>query len=203
MRIIARVICCFFLAAFLGCQNVPQIPPLPAAGAVLAYGDSITFGTGAGEQESYPAQLAKMIGRRVINAGVPGEVSAAGLQRFAETVDRERPALVILCHGGNDLLQKLDQKALAENLRGMLRLARERGLPVVLVAVPTPDLSLTPPGFYGEIAAELEVPIDTKSLRKILGKGGLKSDYIHPNAAGYRLLAENLAKLLRRSGAIP
>jgi len=203
MGIFSRTLCCLVLAALLGCQKAPQIPPLPADGVVLAYGDSITFGTGAGELESYPAQLGKIIGRRVINAGVPGEVSAAGLQRFAESVDREKPALVILCHGGNDLLQKLDQKSLAENLRGMLRLARERGLPVVLVAVPSPDLSLDPPGLYGEIAEEFDVPIDTKSLPKILGKRGLKSDYIHPNATGYRLLSENLAKLLTRSGAIP
>lgn len=200
---VARTVFCLVLAASLGCQKTPQIQPLPAEGVVLAYGDSITYGTGAGEGESYPARLGKMIGRSVVNAGVPGEVSAAGLQRFAETLDREKPSLVILCHGGNDLLRKLDQGALAENLRGMLRHARERGVPVVLVAVPSPDLSLTPPGLYGEIAGEFGVPIDTGSLPKILGKGSLKSDYIHPNAAGYRLLAENLATLLKRSGAIP
>jgi len=203
MRIIAKIFCCLFLAAFLGCQNGPQIPPLPAEGVILAYGDSITFGTGAGENESYPAQLEKIIGRKVINAGVPGEVSSAGLQRFAETVEREKPALVTLCHGGNDLLQKLDQKALADNMRGMLRIAREKRLPVVLVAVPSPDLSLTPPGLYAEVAGEFDIPIDTKSLPKILGTGSLKSDYIHPNAAGYRALAENVAKLLKKSGAIP
>ena len=203
MRIIAGVICGLFLAALLGCQNGPTIPPLPAEGVILAYGDSITFGTGAGENESYPAQLEKIIGRRVINAGVPGELSSAGLQRFAGTVERENPALVVLCHGGNDLLQKQDQKALADNMRGMLRIAREKRLPVVLVAVPSPDLSLTPPGLYAEVAGEFDMPIDTKSLPKILGRGSLKSDYIHPNAAGYRALAENVAKLLKKSGAIP
>lgn len=203
MKLFTRVLCCLFLAVSPGCQRTPQVQPLPAEGVVLAYGDSITYGTGAGEGESYPARLGKMIGRRVINAGVPGEVSAAGLQRFAETLDREKPVLVILCHGGNDLLQKLDQGALGENLRGMLRLARERGVAVVLVAVPSPDLSLTPPGLFADLAGEFEVPIDAKSLPKILGKGSLKSDYIHPNAAGYRVLAENLATLLKRSGAIP
>lgn len=202
MGMFSRILCCLLLGAALGCQRTPPLPPLPAGGAVLAYGDSITFGTGAGEGESYPAQLEKIIGRRVVNAGVPGEVSAEGLRRFAETLDREKPALVILCHGGNDLLRKLDRSSLAENLRGMLRLARDRGVPAVLVAVPSPDLSLTPPGLYGEVASEFGVPVDGKSLGKILGKGPLKSDYIHPNAAGYRLLAENLAGLLKRSGAL-
>jgi lysophospholipase L1-like esterase len=170
---------------------------------MLAFGDSITFGTGAGEGESYPAQLARLSGRRVINAGVPGEVSVNGLQRLGEVLEGEKPALLILCHGGNDLLQKLDQRALGDNLRAMIRLARDKGVLVVLVAVPSPDLSLTPPGLYAEVAAEFGLPLEEKSLAKILGTGSLKSDYIHPNAAGYKILAEKVLKLLQRSGALP
>ena len=84
----------------------------------------------------------------------------------------------------------------------MIRLAQERGIAVLLVAVPTPDLSLKPPPFYAELAAEFGIPIEAKILAKILGKGSLKSDYVHPNAAGYRQLAEALAALLKKSGAI-
>ena len=185
------------------CRKTPQLPPLQPDAVILAFGDSLTFGTGAGETESYPALLEKAIGRRVINAGVPGEVSATGAQRLPELLEREKPALMILCHGGNDLLQKLDQKALADNLRTMIRLARDKGISVVLLAVPSPDLSLTPPALYGEVATELAVPLELNSLAKILGKSSLKSDYFHPNAAGYKLLAENILKLLKRSGAIP
>ncbi|HZV80589.1 MAG TPA: arylesterase [Geobacteraceae bacterium] len=201
--IVRAVLCCLLLAPIPGCQKVPQVSPLPADGVILAFGDSITFGTGANEAESYPALLEKMCGRRVVNAGLPGEVSRDGVQRLAELLDRDKPALVILCHGGNDLLQKLDQAALAENLRSMIRLAREKGIPVVLLAVPAPDLSLKPPGLYAEVAAEFDLPIEMKSLAKILGKGSLKSDYIHPNAAGYRLLAENVLQFLTKCGAIP
>lgn len=191
------------LLTLLGCSKTPQLPPIPPGGAILAFGDSITYGTGAGERESYPALLAGISGRRVINAGIPGEVSAAGLQRLGEVLEREKPALMILCHGGNDLLQKLDEKALTDNLRSMVRLAREKGVAVVMVAVPAPALGLTPPPLYGEVAQEFNIPIDMKSLPKILGKGSLKSDYIHPNAAGYRLLAENILALLKKSGAVP
>ena len=169
---------------------------------ILAFGDSITYGTGAAPAESYPAVLERLTGRKVVNAGVPGELSAAGLQRLPELLAQEKPALLLLCHGGNDLLQHLDRQATADNLRAMVRLAREQGVAVVLVSVPAPDLSLSPPPFYAEIAKEFRIPCAAKTLTRILGKGSLKSDYIHPNATGYRQLAEDLAKLLTKRGAL-
>jgi lysophospholipase L1-like esterase len=193
----------FVTALLASCTKSPQLSPLPRDAVILAFGDSLTYGTGAGENESYPAVLEKTLGKRVINAGVPGEVSATGLQRLPGLLEQHKPALLILCHGGNDLLQKLDQKALADNLRAMVRLAADKGVPVVMLAVPSPGLSLSPPPLYEEVAAELAVPLDLKSLSKILGRNALKSDYIHPNAAGYKLLAENIFKLLRKSGALP
>ena len=195
-----------FIAAMLllpvACSRVPQLPPLAADATILAFGDSLTAGTGAAESESYPAVLAGLTGRKVINAGIPGEVSAAGLLRLAELLERERPSLLILCHGGNDLLRQQEHKALADNLRGMLRLAGEKGVPVLLVAVPSFNLTLKPPALYGELAKEFTVPIESKILPRILTKNALKSDHIHPNAAGYRQMAEALFQLLKKSGAL-
>jgi acyl-CoA thioesterase-1 len=186
-----------------GCSRTPNVPLLSADAVILAFGDSLTFGTGAGESESYPAVLARMTGRRVVNAGVPGEVSAIGAQRLPELLERERPALLILCHGGNDLLQRLDQRQLAENLRTMVRAARERGVTVVLLAVPSFGLTLKPPPLYREVAAEFSLPLEATALPRILGKSSLKSDHIHPNAAGYRKMAETISELLKKSGALP
>jgi lysophospholipase L1-like esterase len=190
------------LALSAACSKGPELPPLPADAVVLAFGDSLTYGTGAAESESYPAQLAAMIGRRVVNAGVQGELSAAGAARLPEILEMEKPALLILCHGGNDLLQRQDPAGLAENLRTMISAARVRGVAVVLLAVPAPDLSLTPPSLYGDLAGELAVPVELKALGKILGKHSLKSDLIHPNAAGYRQLAVAVAALLKKCGAL-
>ena len=185
------------------CSKTPQLPLLAADATILAFGYSLTAGTGAGDTESYPAVLTRLTGRKVVNAGVPGEVSAGGVQRLPELLERERPALLILCHGGNDLLARQNHQLIADNLRTMLRIAAERGVPVLLVAVPSPDLMLKPPGLYEELAREFRIPLERKVLAHILGKGSLKSDYIHPNAAGYRLLAEALAELLKKSGALP
>lgn len=184
------------------CSRSPQLPPLSPAATILAFGDSLTSGYGAAEAESYPANLAQLTARRVVNAGIPGEVSADGLLRLPELLEREKPALLILCHGGNDLLRHLDQRQLADNLRGMVKLAREKGIAVVLVAVPAPDLSLKPPPLYEEIAKEFDLPLESKTLAKIMAKGSLKSDHIHPNATGYRKLAEALFSLLNKCGAL-
>lgn len=117
-------------------------------------------------------------------------------------LEREKPALLILCHGGNDLLRRLDQKQIANNLRAMIRLARERGVAVVIIAVPSPGIALSPPPFYREIAAETKIPCEENVLTMVLSDGSLKSDYIHPNAAGYRRLAESIAALLKKIGAV-
>ena len=184
------------------CSSSPHLPPLSTGATILAFGDSLTAGTGAAEGESYPANLARMTGRKVINAGIPGEVSSEGLLRLPEFMEREKPALLILCHGGNDLLRHLDQKLLTDNLRAMLKLAQEKGVPVLLVAVPSPDLFLKPPALYAELAKEFNIPLENKTLPHILGKSALKSDHFHPNAAGYRAVAEDLLKLLKKSGAL-
>jgi acyl-CoA thioesterase-1 len=182
------------------CSSGAKSPRLAGDAVILAFGDSLTYGTGAAPDESYPAILERLVGRRVVNSGVPGEVSAEGLSRLPEVLDTEKPALLILCHGGNDLLRRLDQKQIAGNLRAMIRLAQERGIAVVMISVPSLGLSLSPPEYYREIATEMKIPLEKKALSTILSDRSLKADYIHPNAAGYRKLAELVTELLRKSG---
>ncbi len=188
--------------SMMACSSDVKLPHLARSAAILAFGDSLTYGTGAEPSESYPAVLEKLIGRKVVNAGIPGEVTAQGLSRLPEVLQKERPALMIICHGGNDMLRKLNQQQAANNLRNMIRLAQEQKVAVVLIGVPAPNLSLKPPQMYREIAKELSVPLEEKILPAVLADGSLKSDYIHPNAAGYRRIAEALAALLKKSGAI-
>ena len=180
----------------------PKLARLAPDAVILAFGDSLTFGTGAAPHESYPARLEALLGRKVVPAGVPGETSAEGLARLPAVLEEAEPRLVILCHGGNDLLRKLDEVQAAGNLRAMVRLARARGAQVVLIGVPKPGLLPSPANFYGEIAGESALPYEDSALRKILTDNTLKSDLVHPNALGYARLAEAVAALLRKAGAV-
>lgn len=190
-----------FLLSACG-SSVPQLPRLSADAKVLAFGDSLTHGTGAGKDESYPAVLQQLIGRRTINAGVPGEVSATGLQRLPGLLDEHKPDLLILCHGGNDLLQSLDQTKLLENLRNMINAAEQRGIKTVLIGVPEPGLILGSAKLYVKLAGLLKLPYEGKIISEVLSSRDLKSDPAHPNAAGYRKVAEAVAEVLRQSGAV-
>jgi len=188
--------------ALAGCGGAPKLSKLPADAVILAFGDSLTFGTGAQPDASYPAVLEKLIGRTVWSAGVPGEVSAAGLARLPSALDYYQPKLLILCHGGNDFLRKLGDAQTAENLRAMIRLARQRGIEVVLIAVPKPGLFPSPPDFYAGIAKDFGLPYEDAALKAILRDNELKSDIAHPNARGFARLAAAMAALLKKSGAV-
>ena len=189
-------------ALLLACSSGAKLPRLASDAVILAFGDSLTYGTGATLTESYPAILERLVSRRVVNSGVSGEVTGEGLSRLSEVLEREKPALLILCHGGNDLLRRLNQQQTASNLRAMIRLAKDRGAAVVLIAVPSPGIALSPPSFYREIAAEMDLPIEENVLITVLADGSQRSDSIHPNAVGYRRIAESVAALLRKSGAV-
>ena len=199
-RIVVLLAALLLLAA--GCGQQSKLPRLAPDAVLLAFGDSLTYGTGANEEESYPAQLAKLTGRRVVREGVPGEVSATGLGRLPAALEEHQPRLLILCHGGNDFLRRLPKEQAAENVRAMIRLAKSRGVDVLLIGTPEIGFTLTPPEFYSGIAKQFGIPYEGDVLTKILRNGDLKSDQIHPNAQGYRLMAERVAELLRKSGAL-
>ena len=198
-RIFIAVCVAFVLAA---CERAPTLPRLSPHDVIVAFGDSLTHGTGASTDTAYPAVLATLTGRTVINAGVPGDTTTTALQRLPAVLDAHKPRLVLLCLGGNDMLRKHPESATENNLRLLVQTIRASGADVVLIGVPEPKLFGGAPDFYARVADELKLPLEDEIFVEVLKDNRLKADPIHANAAGYRVVAERLAELLRERGAL-
>ena len=179
-------------------SSIIQTIPLQDEERVLAFGDSLTYGSGAHSQ-SYPVQLQVLIQKEVINAGIPGETSSQGLKRLPALLQQHHPKFVILCHGGNDIIQKTSKITLKENLVKMIQMSKESGAQVLLVGVPDFYLfGFTTDDLYEEIAKQENVLYEGEILSVIENDPALKSDRIHPNAKGYSLMAETFWEILKK-----
>lgn len=194
----------FIILLLIGCgSDVPILSPLSPDAVVVAFGDSLTYGVGATTDKNYPAILSQLIQREVINAGISGERTAQGLARLPEILEKHQPDLLILCHGGNDILQKTGEAQAADNIIAMIQMAQDYETQVILIGVPKPKLFLSSAAsFYAEIATKMKIPYDGKIMSKVLSKNSLKSDLIHPNSKGYQKIAEAIAELLQQAKAI-
>jgi len=177
-------------------KRIPRARPVAAGAAVVALGDSLTAGTGATPEASYPAVLAALTGWRVSNAGVPGDTSAQALERLPALLQDQMPALVLVSIGGNDFLRRQPESQTRANVRRICELVVAAGAQVLLVAVPRPTLaaaftgSLADHALYAEIADELKLPLQRQGWSAVLGDESLRSDSIHANARGYARFAQ-------------
>jgi lysophospholipase L1-like esterase len=158
---------------------------------IVCLGDSITAGVGAGPGEAYPELLAARLGTEVINEGESGDTAAQGLARL-DRVLADDPWLVIVELGGNDILRQVPPGQTERSLRGILdRLLAARVVPV-LVEVDAP-FGASYKEIYGRLGDEYRIPVVEDAIGKILRDRALKSDTVHPNAEGQKVLAEAIA----------
>ena len=141
------------------CSDKTQLQPLEENTSILAFGDSLTYGTGTSHDKAYPAVLEKLINRKVINAGVPGELSSKGLSRLPKLIEQLQPGLIIICHGGNDILRKLDLNKTRDNIQQMIDLASQNNSQVVLISVPEFGLFLESSPIYHALAKKNHIPV--------------------------------------------
>lgn len=188
------------------CGKPQRLPAVAAGASVLAFGDSVTFGTGAGPEEGWPVRLAEATGWTIHNAGVPGDTAQNGKTRLPAMLEQHRPALVIIEIGGNDFLRRRLPDAVKEDLREMIRAARQSGALVALVGVPELSLlaavarSPSDSRIYAELANEEKVALIPDVFSEVLARPELCADQIHPNAQGYRQMAAGMHARLRELG---
>jgi acyl-CoA thioesterase I len=171
---------------------------------IIAFGDSLTAGYGAGDGEDYPSRLSALIDRPVINAGVSGDTTESALARIDDVLARA-PRIVLVGLGGNDYLGSTNIAVTEANLRAIVRKLQEGGAMVVLLGFKFPSLNANYESMYERVAEDERCLLVDGVLAGILTDNALKSDAIHPNARGYALMAERLAgpvrKLLAKANA--
>lgn len=194
--IFISVLLALWFASLNGCAK-REIKNIGTKGSdVICFGDSITFGHGADRGEDYPSLLAKMTKSAVINAGVDSDTSQEALKRIDSDVLERDPALVVIEFGGNDFLTRVPISETINNMREMINKIQAKGAMVAIFDIST-DIVLHDYGqaFYN-LALEKQAIFIPGVLRDILTNPHLKSDYVHPNKVGYKIIAYRIYRYL-------
>ena len=163
---------------------------------IVVFGDSLSYGQGAAREESYPALLAKSLGRPVINLGVKGETAVNAARRINEPL-QENPYMVLLEFGGNDRIRSLPFEQTVAAMEQMVESVQQAGAVAVIVDTGGTSLMSRYGKAYQKIAREKGAVFVPGILDGIFGKRSLMSDQIHPNAAGYKLVADKVEKSIK------
>jgi lysophospholipase L1-like esterase len=190
----------FVLAVFLSCRAVVFSSEIrnakPVGENIICFGDSLTRGFGARAGMDYPSQLAKIINRPVINAGVTGDTTASALTRLEEDVLSRSPRIALITLGANDLMSGVKKEVFSRNLRSIIELIQERGALVIVGGIRVPVQSRGFWNVYERVCRETGALLIPNILEGIWGNPDLMIDLVHPNSAGYTVMAKHFYKAL-------
>ncbi len=164
---------------------------------IVCFGDSITLGYGAERQEAYPVILEKILKVPVINAGIDSDTTTEALKRVGSDVLGRNPRLVVIEMGNNDFLRRVPLEITLNNMRAIVDRIQEKK---IMVAIMDISLGIVLDEYkteYYKIAKEKGAIFIPSVMGEIITTPSLKSDTIHPNAKGYRMIAEKTAQVLR------
>ena len=175
-------------------------------GVIVAFGDSLTAGFGAGEGSSYPDFLQRELDKRgyayqVINEGVSGDTTDMGIARV-EIVTSWNPDFVIVAFGGNDGLRVLAIDRMKSNLRRMITELQKGGAQVILSGMKLPpnygaEYRESFEQAFADLAEELNLPFLPFLMEGVGGVPHLmQDDGLHPTAEGNERMALNVLAVL-------
>lgn len=176
------------LPALTGCLADEPFPH----GAIVAFGDSYTEGTGASRDTAYPAVLSRALAVPVLNAGVNGETAYEALPRLQRDVLRHEPAIVIIEFGVNEAFRGYPVQRALDGLEEILVAVTDAGIRPVLVGVHFWDYQENFDSGLRALGQEYGAPVVLDVLNGILSDEDLRSDRYHPNAEGYAIMAERI-----------
>jgi len=159
---------------------------------IICYGDSITFGYGVNLGEDYPTALAKIVNRPVINVGVDGDTSTEGLQRIKQDVLEKEPCIVLIEFTGNDFLKKIPMDLTIRNIKKMVREIQSAGAMTAIVDVSAGLFLLDYRIRLFLLSRQTGSIFIPATLSGIITNPSMKSDFMHPNASGYKIVAQRV-----------
>ncbi len=174
-------------------------PAAPAGPKVVVLGDSLAAGLGLPADQAWPALVAdglRGMGRPVelVNAGLSGDTTAGGLARV-DWLLQQRPALLVVELGGNDLLRGLPLDQTRQNLLGICEKGKAAGAQVLMVAVAAPP-TVGPAhqaafdALFPDVAGACGAALHGDFLAPVMGQPELiQADGLHPTAEGQARLA--------------
>ncbi len=203
-RLLATFLVLFLIATLFGCaaNKFEHVKNLYTAKGtnIICFGDSLTRGQGAAEGEDYPTILQTELGLPVINSGVNGDTTFSALKRLESDVLDKDPKIVIVELGANDYLAWGSQgkgpstEDSFKNLKYMVKRIQREGAVVLIAAIP---FNLEYQRRYKKLAKETGSLLIPDVMRGIFGHSEHMSiDRMHPNAKGYRVMAENILEYL-------
>lgn len=197
MRFNSFAVLIWLISIFIsGCS--PNIKNLDSPGHnIICFGDSITYGAGASDGEDYPTYLSSLLGREVINAGASGDTTYDALERLKKDVLENDPYIVIVELGGNDFLQKMPRDETMQNLKEIISRIQAANAIVVLCDLSSGIFLSGYRNDYRKLAKETGCVFIPRLLDGILTSPLLRSDEIHPNAQGYKIIAEKICKAIK------
>lgn len=182
---------------FISPPGSQKADSMSATDAIVCFGDSLTYGTGASPGMDYPSRLAEMLGREVINAGIPGDTTASALKRLERDVLSESPGLVLITLGGNDLKNGVSSDDALANLIEIVETLQANNARVIVGGLKFPLRDRGYGKAYAELAERTGAALIPHILEGIMGNRALMSDPIHPNDSGYELMAERFYEAIR------
>jgi len=172
-----------------GCAK-QEVKNLDAKGrCIVCFGDSITFGYGANPGEDYPTAIGKMTDLPVINSGVDGDTSFAALGRLEQDVLSKNPRLVIIEFCGNDFVKKIPKETTIKNLGEIIDRIQAQGIMVALIDISAGMFFKEYRDAFSILAQKKQAIFIPVVLNKIITNPAMKSDFFHPNARGYKVIA--------------
>lgn len=180
---------CFFIVS--GCAQKAAIQP-KLEKTIVCFGDSLTHGTGASNGETYPYFLQKFTNLTVVNAGVHGDTSQQGLDRIDE-IFQFKPFMVLIEFGANDFFKKIPTAVTKKNIESIVDKIQASGATAVILCTEDnqlPELRR----MLVEISNDKNAPIVSGILNEIWTDRTLFADDLHPNSAGYKIVAEKVFK---------